>query len=110
MTFATIHITLLQPIPLQLLSVSTQEGAPEKSGRPTFPITFTYIGKKGFTLTLYATTQIGREKWVQQINNQKQALCEHPVFQKDILIQEKIFSGTNKISCAAYFGTYSINS
>ncbi|CAG8526393.1 8777_t:CDS:10 [Paraglomus occultum] len=103
-----------KPIPLQLLSISTQEGVPEKSGRQrsntssdkSFPITFTYIGKKGFTVTLYATTQIGREKWIQQIKNQKQALCEHPVFQKNILIQGKIFSGTNRISCAAYFDSY----
>ncbi|KAF2858943.1 CNH-domain-containing protein [Piedraia hortae CBS 480.64] len=46
-----------------------------------WPITFKGLGKGGYELTLYCTSQIQREKWVEHILNQKERLGErHKIF------------------------------
>ncbi|CAG8555821.1 16865_t:CDS:2 [Acaulospora colombiana] len=115
----------LQPIPLELLGVSTTEGPTEgtrvNTKRPhsmlhgpsavrgnnerQFAITFTCLGKKGFSVTLYASTFISRKKWIEHIEKQKEILKEKGrVFEKTLLLEKNKFSGTNKVICAAFFG------
>ncbi|CAN6672251.1 RHO1 GDP-GTP exchange protein 2 [Trichomonascus vanleenenianus] len=106
-----------KPIPLNLLMMSESEEIPSKglAKRPTgssllpggsgggnnnrFPITFQYLGRKGYDLTLYATTFIGRKKWTEHIEQQKQMLAQKgDVFTAHVL-QDKFFTNQNRVNC-----------
>ncbi|KAG9296550.1 hypothetical protein G9A89_015142 [Geosiphon pyriformis] len=121
-----------KPIPLELLTTSILESPNENiravQKRPPsilpakapsvvgnmrgnhdkqYALTFSCLGKKGFTITLYATTIISRNKWIEHIKKQQQFLNEKgQVFEKAILLEGKYFSGTNKVNCVAFFDTY----
>ncbi|KAF2768386.1 citron like protein [Teratosphaeria nubilosa] len=68
-------------------------------GQGGFPITFKGLGKGGYELTLYCTSQIQREKWMQHIQTQKERLSErHKIFTMT-KINEGYFTSTVKINC-----------
>ncbi|CAG8441733.1 12332_t:CDS:10 [Cetraspora pellucida] len=120
-----------KPIPLELLSISTSEGQSETSRSNTkrpqsilhgmpgkaqaatrgsnsnqFALTLCCLGKKGFAVTLYATTVIGRKKWIEHIEKQKELNEKGKVFEKTVLIEKKHFHETHKILCAVFFDDY----
>ncbi|CAG8530410.1 12743_t:CDS:10 [Cetraspora pellucida] len=120
-----------KPIPLELLSISTSEGQSETSrsnskrpqsilhGMPgkaqaatrgsnsnQFALTLCCLGKKGFAVTLYATTVIGRKKWIEHIEKQKELNEKGKVFEKTVLIEKRHFHETHKILCAVFFDDY----
>ncbi|CAG8632673.1 6496_t:CDS:2, partial [Ambispora gerdemannii] len=113
-----------KPIPLELLVTSVTENI-QKISKPTsiFPakapaiinsirdkqyaLTFTCIGKKGFSVTLYASTIISRNKWIEHIEKQQQFLLDRTqVFEKTTFLDGKYFVGTNKVNCVAFFDDY----
>ena len=64
-----------------------------------YPITFKGLGKGGYELTLYCTSQIQREKWMEHIQTQKGLLSErHKIFTMTKL-NEGFFNSTVKINC-----------
>jgi RHO1 GDP-GTP exchange protein 1/2 len=64
-----------------------------------YPITFKGLGKGGYELTLYCTSQIQREKWMEHIMNQKERLSErHKIFTMTKL-NEGYFTSTVRINC-----------
>ncbi|KAF2716166.1 CNH-domain-containing protein [Polychaeton citri CBS 116435] len=64
-----------------------------------WPITFKGLGKGGYEITLYCTTQIQREKWMEHIATQKDKLAErHNVFTMAKL-SEGFFSGAIRVNC-----------
>ncbi len=71
-----------------------------------FALTFCRLGKKSFTITLYAPTFISRKKWIEHIEKQKEIInYKSKVFEKEILLEKKnVFSGPNKVNCGAFFG------
>ncbi|CAG8475293.1 16501_t:CDS:10, partial [Racocetra persica] len=120
-----------KPIPLELLSISTSEGQSETAranakrpqsilhGMPgkgqaatrgnssnQFALTLCCLGKKGFAVTLYATTIIGRKKWIEHIEKQKELNEKGKVFEKTVLIEKRHFHETHKILCAVFFDDY----
>lgn len=110
-----------KPIPLELLQIKEMDAVLPKAGiakRPSssmipgvgrsaavratpseqgYPITFKGLGKGGYELTLYCTTQIQREKWMEHIMSQKEKLSE----------RHKIFTMTKL--CEGFFSTVKIN-
>lgn len=93
-----------KPIPLELLQVKEMDHVLPRLGiakRPSssmipgvgrtatrapineqgYPITFKGLGKGGYELTLFCTSQAQREKWMEHIMNQKEKLSErHKIF------------------------------
>ena len=71
-----------------------------------WPITFRHLGKAGYELTLYATTQTGRQKWLEYIDTAQQKLRARADFLNTTPISSNFFTATNKVNCVAPFGTY----
>lgn len=61
------------------------------------PLTFKHIGKGSFEVTLYATSQIQREKYIKLVNQQQEKMRERRPFEKSIL-SEGFFNATTRIT------------
>lgn len=121
-----------RPIPLELLSITQMDEVIPKLGiskRPSsslipgvggkttpnnpkaaqsakegFPITFKHIGKGGFEQTLYATSQIARRKWMENIEGQQSKLRERGNFFTKTILCENFFSAAHKVNCLVPIG------
>jgi hypothetical protein len=72
-----------------------------------YALTFCRLGKKSFTVTLYATTFISRRKWIEHIERQKEVINDKSkVFERGISLEKLNFSGPNKVNCGSYFGRF----
>ena len=114
-----------KPIPLELLQIKEMDIVLPKMGitkRPSssmipgvgrtgtaqrtqgaeqagWPITFKGLGRAGYELTLYCTSQIQREKWMEHIQSQKDKLSErHKIFTMAKL-NEGYFTSAMRINC-----------
>ncbi|KAI4170528.1 MAG: hypothetical protein LQ343_004905 [Gyalolechia ehrenbergii] len=114
-----------RPIPLELLSITQMDEVIPKLGiskRPSsslipgvkaapnnpkaaqntkegFPITFKHIGKGGYEQTLYATSQIARRKWMENIEGQQSKLRERGNFFTMTVLCENFFSAAHRVNC-----------
>ncbi|KAG8926246.1 RHO1 GDP-GTP exchange protein 2 [Tulasnella sp. 418] len=73
---------------------------PNKHG---YAITFMYLGKKGYVLTLWASTFIGRRKWLEAILKQQEVLRIRSLMFDTVTLSEGFFYGPNKVNCAVPF-------
>ncbi|ORY77360.1 CNH domain-domain-containing protein [Protomyces lactucae-debilis] len=64
-----------------------------------FAITFQHLGRRGYAITLYATTYINRKKWLEIIDAQCRALRERQSVFSLVVVCERYFTGTNKVQC-----------
>ncbi|KAL2130784.1 hypothetical protein VTI74DRAFT_5945 [Chaetomium olivicolor] len=113
-----------RPIPLELLSIKEMEevipqgGAVKRSsssllplrnaGNETkkgegWPVTFRHLGKNGYEVTLYASNQSGRQKWLEYIDAAQQRLRARADFLNMTVISSGFFTGQNKVNCVAPF-------
>ncbi|KAG7094009.1 hypothetical protein E1B28_007637 [Marasmius oreades] len=74
---------------------------PEAKG--TFWINFVHLGRKHYTLTLWANSQLGMRKWTESIWKQQQALRERSMLFDTVALSEGFFTAHNKVNCAAPF-------
>jgi hypothetical protein len=115
-----------KPIPLELLVITQMDEIMPKLGitkRPSanlmgaraiaaatprndaakqqgHPITFKHLGKGGYELTLFASTPISQQKWMEHIESQQRSLRERSnIFTKTIL-NEGFFSPAIRVTCA----------
>ncbi|KAL8738707.1 MAG: hypothetical protein Q9181_000529 [Wetmoreana brouardii] len=114
-----------RPIPLELLSITQMDEVIPKLGiskRPSsslipgvkaapnnpkaavnakecFPITFKHIGKVGYEQTLYASSQIARRKWMENIEGQQSKLRERGNFFTQTILCQAFFSAVHKVNC-----------
>ncbi|CAO2652041.1 Nn.00g003240.m01.CDS01 [Neocucurbitaria sp. VM-36] len=115
-----------KPIPLELLVITQMDEIMPKLGiakRPSanligaraiaaatprndptkqqgYPITFKHLGKGGYELTLFASTPISQQKWMEHIESQQRSLRERSnIFTKTVL-NEGFFSPTIRVTCA----------
>lgn len=120
-----------RPIPLELLSIREMDevipklgvvkrpssslipGAKSNTADPSkkegFPITFRHLGKGGYELMLYATTQGARKKWMEYIGEQQHILRKRGDFYNRSILSNNYFSAVNRVNCVAPFGTYFFN-
>lgn len=69
-----------------------------------YPITFKHLGKGGYEMTLYASTPISQQKWMEHIESQQRSLRERSnIFTKSI-INEGFFSAAIRVTCAVPLG------
>ncbi|KAL1609724.1 RHO1 GDP-GTP exchange protein 2 [Nothophoma quercina] len=65
-----------------------------------YPITFKHLGKGGYEMTLYASTPISQQKWMEHIESQQRTLRERSnIFTKSV-INEGFFSAAIRVTCA----------
>lgn len=115
-----------RPIPLELLSIREMEEVIPKSGGikrssssliPSiranagdakkgegWPITFRHLGKAGYELTLFASNQAARQKWLEYINTAQEHLRSRADFFNISVISSNFFAGPNQVNCVAPFG------
>ncbi|KAG8950768.1 RHO1 GDP-GTP exchange protein 2 [Tulasnella sp. 424] len=68
-----------------------------------YPITFMHLGRKGYVLTLSASTVIGRKKWLEKFAKQQEVMRERSMTFDTLTLSEGFFFGENKVNCAAPF-------
>ena len=73
--------------------------APRQVGEQGYPITFKGLGRAGYDITMFCTSQIQREKWMEHIQTQKDKLSErHKIFTMAKL-SEGFFNAQIRINC-----------
>lgn len=123
-----------KPIPLELLVITQMEEVNPKLGiskRPSanliagkaiaaatpknndpkqqgYPITFKHLGKGGYELTLFASTPISQQKWMEHIDTQQRSLRERSNIFTKTIVNEGFFSPTIRVTCAVPLGMYLI--
>lgn len=114
-----------RPIPLELLAIREMEEVipqagvrrassslipsirpanPDASRANVWPITFRHLGKAGYELTVYASNQAARKKWLEFIDTAQQKLRARANFFNTTVISSNFFVGTNHINCVTPFG------
>lgn len=69
-----------------------------------YSIMFVHLGRKNYQVTLWASTQVNRRKWLEVIHKQQDIMRERSMVFDTLTISEGFFSGPNKVLCAAPFG------
>lgn len=91
-------------IPGSRTNTMTGSLRPEPNKQQGHPLTFRHLGKAGYEITLYASSQIMREKWMKTVEEQKDSLRQRSnIFTKTIL-NEGFFNQGMKINCCVPFG------
>ncbi|CAH0039211.1 unnamed protein product [Clonostachys solani] len=109
-----------RPIPLELLSIKEMDevippGGVKRSSSSLipalrtnetkqkgegWPITFRHLGKAGYELTVYASNQAARKKWLEFIDNAQQRLRARADFFNTTPMSTNFFSGANHVNCS----------
>ncbi|PON21153.1 hypothetical protein TGAM01_v210001 [Trichoderma gamsii] len=114
-----------RPIPLELLAIRemeeviTSDGGVKRSASSLlpairtnagdakkgegWPITFRHLGKAGYELTVYASNQAARKKWLEHIDASQQRLRARADFFTTNIISSNFFVGTNQVNCVSPF-------
>ena len=69
-----------------------------------FAITFTHLGRKGYSITLWATSYAGQKNWLDKIEARQADLRERSMVFDTTLLSDGYFVGSNRATCAAPFG------
>ena len=77
---------------------------PDPAAKQGFPITFKHLGKGGYELTLYATSQVQRRKWMEHIESQQSALEDRSNFFTKTILCEHFFTTANRVNCLVPIG------
>ena len=78
-----------------MVNAPTDSDSSEKG----YPITFQHLGKRGYTVPLFATSIDSRRKWIERIGSQQSVLKERAsIFTRSILCDDFFQSG-NRVSC-----------
>lgn len=71
--------------------------------RNGFPITFTHLGYRGYSITLWASTYISKKKWLEHVQEQQRQMQERSrVFELTTFSEAHLF-GSNRVNCAVPF-------
>ncbi|KAF2672999.1 CNH-domain-containing protein [Microthyrium microscopicum] len=112
-----------KPIPLELLTIAemnemihkgvvkrtsgliggrsqTMTSQSDKNGaKQGLPITFKHLGKGGYDITLYCSTPIQQQKWMEMIDTQQRQLRESSNVYTKTILNEGFFNSTNRVNC-----------
>ncbi|KAF1958054.1 CNH-domain-containing protein [Byssothecium circinans] len=86
-----------------LMSAKTIAGATPKGDaakQQTYPLTFKHLGKGGYETTLYASTLISQQKWMEHIDSQQRTLKERSNIFTQTILNEGYFASTMRVTCA----------
>jgi hypothetical protein len=71
-----------------------------------FALTFIHLGRRGYQLTLWASTWTTRKKWLDKIEERQHELRERSLVFETLPLSAGYFVGTNRLTCAAPFGEF----
>ncbi|CAO1617455.1 unnamed protein product [Parajaminaea phylloscopi] len=77
--------------------------APKQDAKTGYALTFTYLGRKGYSLTLWASTFVGRRKWFEHIEARQEILRQRSNIFDTITLSEGFFVGANRVNCSVPF-------
>ncbi|CEH18567.1 cnh-domain-containing protein [Ceraceosorus bombacis] len=77
--------------------------APKQDQKTGYALTFTYLGRKGYTQTLWASTFVSRKKWFEHIEARQDVLRQRSNIFDTITLSESFFSGPAKVTCSVPF-------
>lgn len=87
-----------------LKNSTSNNSAPDPTSKQGFPLTFTHLGRKGYSLTLWSPSWAGRKKWLDKIEQRQTELRDRSLVFDMSVLSEGFFAGTNRVTCAAPFG------
>lgn len=70
-----------------------------------FWINFMHLGRKYYSLMLWASTALSQRKWLENIVKQQQTMRERSMIFDTYPLSEGFFSGPNKVNCAAPYSS-----
>lgn len=87
------------------MSTGPSPGQPtsKQDAKTGFAITFTYLGKKGYSLTLWATTFVSRTKWFEHIEARQDILRNRSLIFDVVPLSKMVDSPQSRITCAVPF-------
>ncbi|TNY19835.1 CNH-domain-containing protein [Rhodotorula diobovata] len=71
-----------------------------------FAITFIHLGRRGYQITLWASTWTTRKKWLENIEERQNELRERSLVFETLPLSAGYFVGTNRLTCAAPFADH----
>ncbi|CBQ68526.1 probable to GDP/GTP exchange factor Rom2p [Sporisorium reilianum SRZ2] len=77
--------------------------APKQDAKTGYALTFTYLGKKGYSMTLWASTFVSRKKWFENIESRQEILRQRSNIFDTITLSENFFLGANRVNCSVPF-------
>lgn len=78
-----------------------------QSTQKELPITFRHLGKGGYDITLYATSQTQRKKFIEMVEEQQRKLRErNSNFYNKTILCEGFFSSLNRVNCLVPIGEF----
>ncbi|KXN92394.1 Rho1 guanine nucleotide exchange factor 1 [Leucoagaricus sp. SymC.cos] len=111
-----------RPIPLELLSISFSDDLSPANGtirsrrqtgginsparndaKGQYWISFYHLGRKSYSLVLWANSILSQKKWVESIQRQQVLMTERSCYFDEVVLSEGFFAGPNKVNCAAPF-------
>ncbi|KAG9080702.1 RHO1 GDP-GTP exchange protein 2, partial [Ceratobasidium sp. 370] len=69
----------------------------QKSG---YQLTISHLGKRGYSLVLWAPTVVVQRKWVEHITAQQEVMRERSMVFDTFMLSEDVFVGDAKVNCA----------
>ena len=91
-----------RPSSVGLMATRTQTMTSVTSKDPKqqgYPVTFRHLGKGGYELTLYCSSAIQQQKWMENVDKQQTELRQRSnVFSKDNL-SEGFFNASTRVNC-----------
>jgi len=79
----------------------------ESTKQQGYPITFRHLGKGGYELTLYCTSQIQQQKFMENIEQQQRSLRERSnIFTKTKLNEGFFPTGSHRVNCCVPIGEF----
>ncbi|KEP46985.1 putative Rho guanyl-nucleotide exchange factor [Rhizoctonia solani 123E] len=99
-----------RPIPLELLAVFTLDQDAGNAPKPRSPeskrrLIVRHCGRNGYTLTLWAPTEVARDQWVQNVTAQQEVICKRNMMFNTHTLSEGVFLGDAKVNCVAPYGS-----
>ncbi|SPC63074.1 probable to GDP/GTP exchange factor Rom2p [Ustilago sp. UG-2017b] len=77
--------------------------APKQDAKTGYALTFAYLGKKGYSMTLWASTFVSRKKWFENIESRQEILRQRSNIFDTITLSENFFLGPNRVNCSVPF-------
>ena len=84
-------------------TLNTPKG--NQGAKETFPITFKYLGKPQYEVTLYASTSQMWRKWMENIEARQSKLRDRVNIYNKTILCDNFFTFTNKVNCLVPIGT-----
>jgi hypothetical protein len=73
----------------------------DNSKPPVYPLTFKHLGRGGYEVTLYCSTQIQQQKFIEHIDAQQRVFRNRTKIFEQSIISEGFFVSANRVNCCA---------